>query len=155
MLKSLEKLKAGCWFPPGKDIPDYSDTKNIVNEIQAEVDEFYWKKPLFEDGEPANFGMEYVTYKGEVEEIEQFVISEECVEVNLCGDHVGWTSYGGHRLKRPFEDTQEKIDADAELYAMDYCRKYGLVSTNENETAGVLKSRHLLKRQRKLDGVEL
>lgn len=47
-------------------------------------------------------------------------------------------------------DTQSRIDANAELYALDYCRKYGLVSTNENETTGVLKTRHLLERQRRL-----
>lgn len=59
-----------------------------------------------------------------------------------------------HSVHKVISDTQEQIDADAEISAMAYCLKYGLESVDEGETTSILKTRHILERQRKLDGVE-
>lgn len=59
-----------------------------------------------------------------------------------------------HSVHKVISDTQEQIDADAELSAMAYCLKYELESTDEGETTSILKTRHILERQRRLDGVD-
>ena len=55
-------------------------------------------------------------------------------------------------------DTQEQINADITMFPHEYCKKYDLFPVEENnenrESLMIKMVRHLLERQRKLDGVE-
>ena len=158
MLKSLEKLREGICFPvdpeTGKRLSQREGIA-FADEIQHEIDRFYLPRPLFEDGEPADFGMEFVTGKGFAEKIKHIDFYPECVEINLCGAYTDWTYREDHPLRRPSEpDTQEQIDADAKLSPFNYVRKFGLEDSGGWSGNVPTMLRHLLARQRKLDGVE-
>ena len=155
MLKSLEKLRNGTYFPEGEHrTTDNEYGEKLADEIQAEIDRFYLPRPLFEDGEPADFEMEFVTGKGFAEKIEHIDFYPECVEINLRGDYTDWTYREDRPLKHPSEpDTQEQIDADARLDLLGYCAKHHLTYVDDKTTSIAVRV-HLLDRQRKPDGVE-
>lgn len=153
MLKSLEKLRDGVIF--GEDGFELSTDKarNLADEIQAEVDKFYLLRPLFEGGEPADFGMEFVDWHGDARRIEEITWgSVRCRVSDEEGHSVLLEKH--NRLSRPPEpDTQEKINDDNMLTPIVYCDKHG-IAVRQGESAGYIMRRHILARQRKLDGVE-
>ena len=157
MLKTLEEIQAKYG---GKDIAFTAENfAEFADKIQREIDKFYLPRPLFDDGEPADFGMEFVSNKGIVERIEHIDLFPEWAEINSYGSTTDWTYREDKPIKRPQEpDTQEKIDADARLYAGNYCAKYNLKadphSPLQEESPYYVMMWHLLERQRKLDGVE-
>lgn len=155
MLKSLERLSRGYFdeYPCYENThPQFQHTnaENLASKIQAEIDKFYRPLPLFEDGEPAYLGDEY--WDEGLHEIEQLEYQCDGVVVVLSD---GWCVElePGERLKRPKTDTQEQIDADTKLNSLDYCAKYSLTHAGE-ETASIAVRKHLLYRQRRVDGVE-
>lgn len=146
MLKSLEKLREYTFIGHG--------CTELADEIQAEVDEKYIPRdqalplPLFEDGEPANFGDEYLGNDGIVRKITSIHIYAD----HLCRVYGGGIYHLlslGERLKRPPEpDSQEKIDEE--------CHRLAYVVSQAGNSRDRLEDgiRDLLARQRKLDGVE-
>lgn len=148
MLKSLEKLRnGGIW---GEDSFGFSENKaqNLADEIQAEIDKYYLPRPLFEDGEPVQIG-DYVDLRRE---------GMRCVQITGIEPWIVYgssTSYQKEPYKRPLEpDTQEKIDADVlNEDPISYCKKYELDYV-PGRNAVIVMRKHLLARQRKLDGVE-
>lgn len=152
MLRSLEKLKSGAYFPQGKyKTADNEKGDQLADEIQAEVDKFYLPRPLFEDGEPVQFGDRVSIHSGASTICVSNITLWDNGACSVGGFKGSATSLDGGLLKRPEPDTQEKIDADAILQNATYCIKHNIVYDANVET-NVRK--HLLARQRKLDGVE-
>lgn len=151
MLKSLEKLRR-VW------ISGVEPSTELADEIQAEIDKFYLPRPVFEDGKPADFGDEFVTLKGAISTIYGFSVYRNRVEINPHGQCTDWTYEEGHSLRYPVEaDAQKKIDSDVNLHSESYCKKFGLeysLLIGGDHHPSSVKMRHLLARQRKLDGVE-
>lgn len=61
-MRSLDKLRKMDVFVYDEDIRAYrtADMDWIANEIEDEIDEWYLPRPLFEDGEPVQFGDEFL-----------------------------------------------------------------------------------------------
>ena len=159
MLKSLKNLTEKyiviptSWAMPGDCGKDHS--KNIADEIQAEVDRYYLLRPLYEDGEPAGFGDEYIAARVP-RKIEHIAFYDDDKKEIRSTDGTYHYLAKDERLKRLLApDTQEQIDKDAYMYAERYCNNYHLSwdSSNSEKSAAVVMRRHLLARQRKLDGV--
>lgn len=161
MLKSLEELKDMTLheYDALNDVFEVYDTDELVDKIQAEIDRYYLPRPLFDDGEPADFGMEFSDRFNDVCKIRKIVYLEDYVYVFDADTHLVILAEDD-RLKRPPEpDRQEKIDADSELTAREYCDKHGIDASYDpdyvrDDYPEMLMRRHLLERQRKLDGVE-
>ena len=164
MLRSLEKLRKGYF----SEYPSYESThpqfqhdraEKLAGEIQEEIDRCYLPRPLFEDGEPVQFGdliqgSSHCKFDNRVRFDRIIYYDTGRVRLDVAGGD-GCMLQIGQRLERPPEpDTQEKIDADLLLTARDYCNKYGLSYAYPNESSFIVIRRDLLARQRKLDGVE-
>lgn len=158
MLKSLEKLKSrGLYYYDRDtdafipyDIDKAAGLATIYEKIQAEIDKYYLPRPLFEDEEPVQIG-DKVADGIEVFTVER--VSYGSVTYYLEGDNCLVCLTMEDRVSRPPEpDTQEKIDADMILAAFEYCEKYGIKC--DEAVRDFERCRHLLERQRKLDGVE-
>ena len=117
--------------------------------------------PRFEDGELVGFGDYYVGCDGESHEVKGvFVHSDKQPFVTYVSDGVEpITVRPGERVKRPEpEDTQEKIDADAEKSFCEYfghssgiCKEGGVCEAHgSDEPCRALMIRDLLRRQREL-----
>lgn len=117
--------------------------------------------PRFEDGELVGFGDYYVGCDGESHEVKGvFVRSDEQPFVMYVSDGVEpITVMTGERVKRPEpEDTQEKIDADAEKSFCEYfghgsgiCKEGGVCEAHgSDEPCRAIMIRDLLRRQREL-----
>lgn len=75
---------------------------------------------------------------------------DTCAWVSVMGPDDRHWFIDASSVERIEPDTQERIDADTQISATDYCEKHGL----EPEAAkhrGMLKCEHLLQRQRELD----
>ena len=158
MLKSLKKLRTKLLGEFGSCIASVDDARELADEIQEEIDRYYLPRPLFEDGEPADFGMEYVTGRDEVEKIETFVFSEDDVDINPSGQQVGWSTWWNRPLRHSIEsDSQEQIDEDYKALknkVINYTINAGLVADHREASAFVSEFDAILARQRRLDGVE-
>ena len=145
MLKSLERLKE----------MQIIDTDEIADEIQAEVDEYYIARPLYDDDTPVQFGgwfYDSLRCPHTVQEISY----DESGDVRVF-DHEGYCAYmKGGRLERPPEETQRLIDDDSKLDPFVYCGKYGIELGDDDDVSEMVEKMvaHILKRQRRLDGVE-
>lgn len=118
------------------------------SDVEGYIEHFYLPKPLFEDGEPVQWGDKavgaYITA-----EVVTFVVNDK-------GDYFinGVQYQPGERVKRPpSPDTQERIDEDERLSSVRYCEKYGIDFDSVDESFGY-KYHDLYERQRKLMGGE-
>ena len=156
MLKSLEKLREHTFIGHG--------CSELAEEIQAEIDKFYLPRPLFEDGEPVQFGdliqgSSHCKFDNRVRFDRIIYYGTGRVRLDVAGGD-GCMLQIGQRLERPPEpDTQEKIDEDSELSAQEYCEKRGINASFDPDMAvgyypEIAMRKDLLARQRKLDGVE-
>ena len=150
-LTTLRELSVHRDEQPDWDLADW-----ISYKIQAEVDKFYLPRPLYENGEPVQFGSCYgrkgTFMKWPIDEIRLY----DDGHFLLAGKGTCCSYEPDERVCCPPEpDTQEKIDDDAALPNFEYCKKFDL-HCEEGDFVGMdYKMRmHLLSRQRKLDGVE-
>jgi hypothetical protein len=144
----------------GIDPMGYSEECDIADlvfeEIVERIEREYLPRPVFEDGEPIQFG-DLVDCGGSKVEVDDFIIGDG---IKIFGTN-GFITHS-HRFREPFKryvepDTQEKINKDAVSLTCLYwgdkkpemCKK--VTSCGECRYQMVL---DLLKRQRKLDGVE-
>lgn len=139
-----------------RTVPDAMGEWCLDNEaeVQDYIDRYYMPRPLFDDGEPVQFGDE-ICLDGEVRRVDRIVRWDEREGWYLTTDdlHNHLPSVNGPMLKRPpTPDTQERIDAEAPMSPWSYCEKYGLTVLNQGLHALYCrKTLHLLKRQRELD----
>ena len=82
--------------------------------FDAFINKYYLSRPLFEDGEPVQFGDTFIDERGVVHTVQTLSVFD--TGVVMVGDR-GWRARlkPGDCLKRPSEserDTQEKIDRD-------------------------------------------
>ena len=118
----------------------------IADQIERET----FPRPRFENGKIACIGDEYEDKQGETHQILGFFF-DNCDFTPVCIGIPREYSHG-ERLKRPYHDTQERIDDDAAMECRDYINACGLTwpegaSLGDIET---LKCRDLLRRQREL-----
>lgn len=113
--------------------------------------------PRFEDGELVRIGDEVEFHDGEIEKVLQVFIG--CDGYTLYGETKEEFSEYGTPVDRPEpEDTQEKIDADAEKSFCEYfghgsgiCKEGGVCEAHgSSEPCRALMIRDLLRRQREL-----
>lgn len=112
----------------------------IADRIEAE----YMPYPLDADGVPCKVGDLMETDEHIPRKVVGYYLAYPeypCVTLEFVSPSV--ESYKLHHVKH---DTQEQIDADAELDPIKYCAKYGLKAN------AVSARQHLLRRQRALDG---
>lgn len=158
MLRSLEKMKKTLLYEydPCLDVFSPYDTDKFFGEIQAEIDRYYLPRPLFEDGEPVQFGDYIAVSHGRPDNrlcFERIIYyNSGIVRLDIAG-YAGRILQTGERLERPQEpDTQDKIDEEAKNLV---CRLTGQTPSEVAEEGGGLDEIvGLLERQRKLEGVE-
>lgn len=148
MLKSLERLKDArvLGFDGYELFNDLGD--NLADEIQAEVDRYYLPRPLDTNGNPVDVGATY-TIDDTVHYSPVTIDDIYVAVVDDTGDR--WHDVPSYQFK-PYEpDSQNRIDADAEMGPKAYCEKYGLpVHTGPGTYPRQLQIADLLKRQRDL-----
>ena len=157
MLKSLEKLRNGYFV----ESPLYNTTafgaggaKRLADEIQSEIDKWCLYKPLFDDDEPVQFGDRFTDGIADLGYSVDGILFWKDGRCELFSGDKREAFYPGDRVGRPLKpDMQEEINADAKLDNMSYCAKYSITYAGE-EAASIAVRKHLLYRQRKLDGVE-
>ena len=160
MLKELENMAA----MNEADLMEYVRDYRFIDEIQAEIGRYYLPRPLFEDGEPVQFGdliqgSSHCKFDNRVRFDRIIYYDTGRVRLDVAGGD-GCMLQIGQRLPRPPEpDTQEKIDEDFQLTVQEYCDKHGIDVSYDpdyvrDDYTELLVRRHLLERQRKLDGVE-
>lgn len=164
MLESLEKLsKMSVIGTAGNCYQFHGEGIVLAEEIQEEIDKYYLKRPMFEDGEPVQFGDKTIDRDfnmGKVQTIEFSNDDEVCVifedeDGNLFFHH---SNLDGKSLKRPpAHDTQERIDGDlvqifngAHFYYEDHKDEIGPLGYPDFQDMLEACIRHLFKRQRKL-----
>ena len=147
-LKTLDKLRYlidNYWESDSSDPFEYAEI--LADVIQAEVNKYYLPRPLFEDGEPVQFGDAVHlddTIFDSIDTISYGVEGDVCI---WCGDDIHSVA-PGELLERYVVDTQERIDADATLSAMEYAEKHQIPPFSDDLEGDV--RLHLLSRQRKL-----
>lgn len=155
MLKGIEKLRNGMFS--GHPLCDATreDARMLADEIFVEVKKWCMYKPLFGDDEPVQFGDRFTDGIADLDYTVEGMLfwrDGRCELFNRNGERTMF--HFGDRVSRPSNPyTQEQIDADAKLDSLDYCAKYSITYAGE-ETASIAVRKHLLARQRKLDGVE-
>ena len=123
--------------------------------LDAYIDKFYLPRPLFEDGEPVQFGDEFIGDTGTKWKVQTISVFD--TGTVMIGDG-GWRIRleSGDRLKRPPDpDSQEKIDEDYRNETNSLITDSGRgCMTRERALKYVERFDELMARQRKLDGVE-
>ena len=76
------------------------------------LDRWFIERPLFEGGEPVQFGDEFAGRNGEPDTVKAVVIWDDR-RCDLGGEESGWNYNAGERVKRPKRDSMEKIEQDA------------------------------------------
>ena len=156
MFKSLEKLMSRGLYYFDHDMDAFIpyDINNAANEIQAEIDKLCLFKPLFDDDEPVQFGDRFTDGIADLGYSVDGMLFWKDGRCELFSGDKREAFYPGDRVGRPLKpDMQEEINADAKLDNMSYCAKYSITYAGE-EAASIAVRKHLLYRQRKLDGVE-
>lgn len=112
------------------------------------LDRWYLPRPLFEDGQPVQFGDEFVNTGGKAEEAEMIAYMGNG-DVKLGGDSCGAWLESGEYAKRPERDSLGKIEDDATLPPDEYCRRW-LPTFPTDDVAMCVENmiRDLLRRQR-------
>lgn len=149
MLKSLEKLwdfmKAFGDSGFGR-VDDFAC--DIADGIQAEIDRYYLLRPTDTDGNPVQAGGRYLVQNERVKE--EVDVRSIGVAIQSSGSPGAWMVEGEQFAYLP-PDTQERINADAEMGPKAYCEKYNLpVHTGPGTYPRQLQIADLLQRQRDL-----
>ena len=150
-LESVKKLRGRYVLPSDEPdtvkLVDFIDGNALADEIQAEIDKYYLPIPLYEDGEPVQFGDPLPGKDGKTIGIISY-IDDGTFELDFADIAGSWELED--RVKRPpAPDTQDRIDEDASLPSEEYCKKYGL-SHVTYEGCIWSKWKDLFNRQRKL-----
>lgn len=125
--------------------------------IQDYINFFYLPRPLFDDGEPVQWGDKVFISREEGMSVNALIYDKDgniapTGKIATDNYYVKYNSY--RRAKRPpMPDTQERIDHDATMNPAHYCGLHGLNLPDDSDQAECTEAmmRHLLKRQRELD----
>lgn len=141
---------------------DYSMAcERLTNDIQKVIDRYYLPKPLFEDGEPVQFGDWF--YDESAEEVEGVSPIQQVININLSSSgsfiiNESSIYFDDERVKRPEGDSQDMIDNETFMSPKQYCKKYKLENycgwSGDEVNDLDKKIMHLLERQQKLDESE-
>lgn len=140
---------------------EWVDSDKLADAIQAEIDEYYIPRPLFNDGKPVQFGdlfgADHICMGNEtpVESIEALSNGNYRVSGSNCNCAFIKNGKGLQYPKKDVldNDSQERINTDISLSPLKYCEKYGFDVSTINDLEKC-KMNHLLMRQRKLCEVE-
>lgn len=147
MLKSLEKL---CGFMNEFDGSGFFREDDFASflaaEIQEEIDRYYLPRPLFEDGEPVQFGDMVSNGRSEFSVSAITHYQDGTFDLDSDLDYLG--DYSAGELVKHVGDTQKSIDNDALMNPDMYCEKYNF--QNYEGISEYQMIMHLLQRQRDL-----
>lgn len=173
-MKSMDELRSGCYTasPHGSNATNEC-ARELERDIYRDIERYYVERPEFNEGEVICIGDGIVTEHGDKIVENYFVGDDGTVYVNghiIDSDTVicpGERAERASALEIMEHDTQEKLDADLRLSPVRYCEKYGIefdpyyfvdtVGESYYEFDASYCSaatKHMLERQRKLDGME-